>query len=319
MDLIGIDIGGTKCAVVSGDESCTVKRKIKIETTTKEQTLSRIYSAAASLGHADFIGISCGGPLDEERGVIKSPPNLPGWDDVHICEELSRVTGAGCAIKNDADACAIAEWQSGAGKGCDNMVFLTFGTGMGAGLILNGAPYRGKSGNAGEVGHIRLSSRGPVGYRKAGSFEGFCSGGGIKRQGQAEAEKMFSLGLPGPAYCPTPDDLPAVSAKLIAECARGGDRTAKLIFDRVGRRLGEGIAIIIYTLDPESVVIGGIYPRCADLLGDKIAEYVKKEALPGAAEGCRILPSYYKDSIGDVAALSVALYEAKKRGFSVKV
>ena len=116
MDLIGIDIGGTKCAVVSGDESCTVKRKIKIETTTKEQTLSRIYSAAASLGHADFIGISCGGPLDEERGVIKSPPNLPGWDDVHICEELSRVTGAGKVMRRLTDLISGASPQMRTGS-----------------------------------------------------------------------------------------------------------------------------------------------------------------------------------------------------------
>ena len=313
MKLIGIDIGGTKCAVVSGDENCRVFRKTTIETGGCRETLEKIYAAVVAEGRADHIGISCGGPLDEKNGVIKSPPNLPGWDDVHICDEIRELTGTDCTIRNDADACAIAEWRSGAGKGCGSMVFLTFGTGMGAGLILNGAPYHGKSGNAGEVGHIRLAKSGPVGYHKAGSFEGFCSGGGIKRQGAAEAEKLFSRGMPGPLYCPDPSGMPEISAKSVAQAARAGDATAKMIFDRVGTRLGEGIAVIIDMLDPEAVVIGGIYPRCRDLLDKNVAAAVKKEALPFSAKGCRILPSFYGESIGDAAALSVAAYAAAAR------
>lgn len=313
MRLIGIDIGGTKCSVVTGDENCAVFEKTKIETTDCRSTLDKIYAAVKSAGNADFIGISCGGPLDEAAGIIKSPPNLPGWDDVHICRELEELTGVGCAIKNDADACAVAEWQSGAGKGCRNMVFLTFGTGMGAGLILNGEPYHGKSGNAGEVGHIRLARTGPVGYHKAGSFEGFCSGGGIKQQGQEAARKLFSRGLPGPLYCRTEAELQSVSAKTVAEAARKGDAAAKRIFGNVGRRLGEGIAVIIDMLDPEAIVIGGIYPRCRDLLDGGISASVKKEALPFSSRGCRILPSYHGEAIGDAAALAVACYEARKR------
>src|SRR5690606_15592063 len=127
------------------------------------------------------IGISCGGPLDSRRGVILSPPNLPGWDRIPVVEVFQQAFKVPVALQNDANAGALAEWLWGAGRGSHNMIFLTFGTGMGAGLILNGQLYSGTNDLAGEVGHIRLAPDGPVGYGKAGSFEGFCSGGGIKQ------------------------------------------------------------------------------------------------------------------------------------------
>jgi glucokinase len=306
MKLIGIDIGGTKCAVVTGDGTGRVLSKTKIETKGYKETISRIFDAVKEAGAADAAGISCGGPLDEKNGVILSPPNLPGWDNVHICDMIKEKFGIKCAIKNDADACAVAEWKYGAGKGCDNMVFLTFGTGMGAGLIINGAPYSGANGNAGETGHIRLAASGPVGYRKAGSFEGFCSGGGIKQLGAAAAKKLFSKGLKGPLFCETEDRLPSVSAKSIAEAAYKGDKTALGIYKKTARYLGLGVSVLIDILNPDAVVIGGIYPRCEDLLRDGMMKAIEKEALSQSAASCRILPAHFKDDIGDVAALSVA-------------
>ena len=109
--------------------------------------------------------------------MIYSPPNLPGWDSVPISKIFSDEFGVDVAIQNDANACALAEWLMGSGKGTSNMIFLTFGTGMGAGLILNGRLYSGTNDLGGEVGHIRLEKTGPIGFGKAGSFEGFCSGG----------------------------------------------------------------------------------------------------------------------------------------------
>ena len=110
------------------------------------------------------VGISCGGPLDSKKGLILSPPNLPGWDNVPVTKLLSEALQVPAFLQNDADACAIAEWRFGAGQGCENMVFLTFGTGLGAGLILNGKLYQGASGMAGEVGHLRLFDNGHIGY-----------------------------------------------------------------------------------------------------------------------------------------------------------
>ena len=150
-----------------------------------EEVLNRIISCVKELLNENgscrlsAAGISCGGPLDIEKGLILSPPNLPGWDKVPIVKYFQNRLGVKTSLLNDANACALAEWRYGAGKGCRNMIFLTFGTGIGAGLILNGRLYSGASGMAGEIGHIRMEKTGPLGYGKKGSLEGFCSGGGI--------------------------------------------------------------------------------------------------------------------------------------------
>ena len=191
--LAGVDIGGTKCAVTLGlpeSGGIVIKDKLRFPTTDVEGTIRDIKSALREvmerngLGSEGIsaIGISCGGPLDSRTGVIMSPPNLPGWDNIPIVRILSEEFEVPAAVHNDANACALAEWLFGAGKGTRNMVFMTFGTGLGAGLILDGKLYTGTNDNAGELGHIRLEGFGPVGYGKAGSFEGFCSGSGIACQ-----------------------------------------------------------------------------------------------------------------------------------------
>ena len=149
---IGLDIGGTKCAVVIGDKDFNVHRKVKFETRTERgyvEILDEFHQRIEELflefpkENLKRIGISCGGPLDSKEGVIYSPPNLPGWDNVPIVEIFSKKYGVPTAIQNDANACALAEWLMGAGKGTQNMIFLTFGTGMGSGLIINGRLYAG--------------------------------------------------------------------------------------------------------------------------------------------------------------------------------
>jgi glucokinase len=160
---IGLDVGGTKCSVVIGDKTFSIKKKIVFETRTErgyKEILLDLKNNVRSL-LSEFsgfnlkrIGISCGGPLDSKKGIIYSPPNLPGWDNVPVTKIFSDEFGVETALQNDANACALAEWLMGAGRGTSNMVFLTFGTGMGGGLILNGRLYSGTNDLGGEVGHI---------------------------------------------------------------------------------------------------------------------------------------------------------------------
>lgn len=191
---IGIDIGGTKCAVVSSADGQTVREKIRFATEDKENTLKRILEAVTALGPPQAIGVSCGGPLDEKGGIILSPPNLPDWDRVEIVKMLKERFSVPVRLRNDANACALAEWRFGAGQGCENMIFLTCGTGFGGGLILNGKLYAGATGNAGEIGHVRLADHGPAGYGKIGSAEGFCSGTGIREMGRTLALEALQRG-----------------------------------------------------------------------------------------------------------------------------
>lgn len=309
--MIGLDIGGTKCAVSVGEvcgERLVIQDKRVIPTDTSSapyEMLARMCDAARELtDDMSRIGISCGGPLDISGGRILSPPNLPGWDDVRVVDFVKQRLGGRVTLRNDADACALAEWRYGAGRGCDSMVFLTFGTGLGAGLILGGRLWQGAHGMAGEVGHIRLATKGPEGYRKKGSFEGFCSGAGIARQARLEAARRLSEGNPL-WYCRSEQELSALDTRLLAEQARGGDPTACRIFERVGRRLGGGLAILADMLDPEVIVIGSVFVRCEDLLRPAMERVFAREAL--APERCRILPAALGESIGDMAALCVAL------------
>ncbi len=305
MQVTGIDIGGTKCAVLTGCES-GIKRKIRFETTTYEETLARIFDAIDELGVGECIGISCGGPLDSDRGVIMSPPNLPGWNDVHIVEMMRERYHVPTFLCNDANACALAEWKFGAGKGAKNMVFLTFGTGMGAGLILDGKLYTGTCGLAGEVGHMRMREEGPIGFGKAGSFEGFCSGGGIARSGIAIIRRKLQEGISLP-YCRCEDDLNNINARVLAEYALQGEPVACEVYRVCGEMLGRGLAIIIDIINPEIVVIGSIFERSEGLLREHMERTLREEAIMQSLEVCRIVPAVLRDSIGDYAAITVAI------------
>ena len=157
----GLDIGGTKCAVSVGnvtDTDITILHREEFPTAGKSwQEVLAIYvdkiQALSETYEIDNIGVSCGGPLDSTEGIIQSPPNLPGWDDVPIVQYLMDAFNVPVHVQNDANASALAEAKYGAGRGARNVVFMTFGTGLGAGLVLDGKLYSGTNDNAGECHH----------------------------------------------------------------------------------------------------------------------------------------------------------------------
>jgi glucokinase len=314
----GIDIGGTKCAVVigraSGDQVEVLGKKMYPTPPTPEAAIESFLYNMESLmeeyGVQDLnaIGISCGSPLDSRKGLILSPPNLPHWDHVDVVSAIRDKFKAPVGLQNDANACALAEWKWGAGRGSRNMIFLTFGTGMGAGLILDGKLYTGTNDMAGEVGHMRLEHDGPVGYGKIGSFEGFCSGGGIAGLAKGIARQRILDGGT-PLFCPTLDNLSEVTAKTVGEAAGLGDPTALEIYQLVGNKLGKGLALLVDILNPERIVIGSIYSRQRSLLEPIALEELTKEALSGSLAVCDIVPAELGDTVGDLASLSVAMNE----------
>lgn len=314
MDIVGIDIGGTKCSITLADSAGCFRQKQHFLTTDCKSTLNEIFKKIESIlntreeAHSNIIfGISCGGPLDEPAGLILSPPNLPGWDNININNEITSRFGGKAFLMNDANAGALAEWKFGAAKNCQNVIFLTYGTGMGAGLILNNQLYSGACGMAGEVGHVRLAPTGPVGYGKAGSFEGLCSGGGIAQMGKEAAGK-----LDGKAPF-NKQGIESISAKDIAEAARAGDGTAIEILQYSAKCAGMGLAVLIDILNPDVIVLGSFYSRCRDLLESGILDVVHKEALPQSVKACRIVPSGLGEQIGDYAAISIPIYYSENK------
>jgi glucokinase len=325
MNLIGIDIGGTKCAVLLGllKDDGNIEVLDKIQYVTADFPVPAKMLPQMQIGIAEMvkkqklmtsdiasIGISCGGPLDSKKGVVLSPPNLPGWDEVHIVEFFENQFSISTAIQNDANACALAEWKFGAGRGTQNMIFLTFGTGLGAGLILDGKLYSGTNDNAGEIGHIRLENFGPVGYGKAGSFEGFCSGSGIAQLARMRAMEKFQMGE-RVSYCKGVQDLDLITAQKVAEAANNGDPLALGIFDTCGNYLGKGLSVLIDILNPECIVLGSIFVRSKHLLISSLEKSLEMESLPLARNVCRILPAELDEQIGDIASLSVAANNIK--------
>ena len=313
--LLGIDIGGTKCAVIFGidtDGVISIADKVRFDTTDVQTTIGRILSelkgmcARHSLDASNTrgIGISCGGPLDSRKGLVMSPPNLPGWDNIPIVKLVEDATGIPASLQNDANACALAEWKYGAGRGTRNMVFLTFGTGLGAGLVLDGRLYSGTNDNAGELGHIRLSEFGPVGYGKAGSVEGFASGGGIAQLAASAVKEKLMMGQKV-AWCPD-GDLSAITARTVAEAAKAGDELAESVYRTSATYLGRALAMVIDMLNPEVIAIGSIFVRAEELIRPFMQAAIERDALPGAAAVCKVKPAELGESIGDIAALSLA-------------
>jgi glucokinase len=300
MKVIGTDIGGTKVSVCLG-ESCgsnagaaAILARSRFPTASfpgPAATLAEIGRRARALmaetgttiGEIARIGISCAGPLDSSRGVVLSPPNMPGWDTVPVCEILQRelgdhATAPPARLENDANAAALAEWQFGAGRGTRHMVFLTCSTGMGGGLILDGRLYRGRRDLAGEVGHLRLTKDGPKLYDKTGSFEAWASGAGLALQTGRSVEEL-------------------------ARAARAGDAGALAAITHAGEMLGRGIAILCDVLNPELVVCGTLAVHLGDLYLAPARRVVAAETL----DPCPIVPAELTEDLPERAALAVAL------------
>jgi len=313
----GVDIGGTKTAVVLSSEPPSVLCRTEFPTLPErgpERALSSILRAihksmsgqGLDRDGLTAIGVSCGGPLNSTTGRIQAPPNLSTWVDVPITSIMEKEFGAPCRLENDANAGAVAEHKFGAGKGTRNMVFLTMGTGLGAGIIVDGRLYRGTNDAAGEIGHVRLTRTGPVGYHKAGSVEGWASGGGLARVATAavasarrRGEKSLLTGCLARNH--------TLTARDVAEAARAGDALAKRLIRGTGRRLGEALAILVDILNPERIVIGGLAMRLGDDLLMPARAVLNREALSSSASVCSIVPAALGEQIGDLAALCVAI------------
>jgi glucokinase len=316
--LLGFDIGGTKCAVILGavneNGSLQIIHKEVLPTSKPAYNMiESLFSTAESIlqqsgittTDLQGIGISCGGPLNSKKGVILSPPNLPGWDNIPIVQLTKERFGKNVILQNDANACAVAEWKYGAGKGYNNIIFLTFGTGMGAGLILDGRLYSGTTDLAGEVGHLRLAEMGPVGFGKMGSFEGLCSGGGIAQLAQLKVRAKLQMGEQV-SFCNSMDELPNLTARIVAEAAYRGDVVAIDIYRACGFYLGRGLSLLIDILNPEVIILGSIYGRAKDLIESYMMQVIKEEAIYDSYNACKIVPAGLSENIGDMAALSLA-------------
>jgi glucokinase len=302
--ILGLDIGGTKTAVVLGSQRGEIQWRMQFPTRPErgfkivfgELTTHMATALRSAQKTVAAISVSIGGPLDVLKGVIKSPPNLPGWTNVPLKKMLAERFTLPVYVEHDGNAGALAEFYFGAGKGFRNIIFITMGTGFGAGLILNGQLYRGASDTAGEIGHIRIAEDGPLCYGKAGSLEGYGSGTGIAKLAQMMYPEIWHE---------------SSTVIEVYNAYKDGSNEARAVFERAGFYLGRGLAILADTLNPERIILGGIGMRLGDVLLAPAKRVFYEEALPQAAEACKIVPAQLGEAIGDIASLCAAFDQGK--------
>lgn len=298
--ILGLDIGGTKTALVLGTLNAEVLARDEFPTPSSVdfETAMPIICAAidafcqqlilSGLQPPQTLSISVGGPLNIEAGILYSPPHLAAWGQAPLKQYLHERFNLPIFVEHDGNAGALAEYYFGAGRGTRNMVFLTMGTGLGAGLILNGAIYHGATDSAGEVGHIRLSETGPTEYGKVGSWEAFACGAGIVKLGYLRNPRAFP---------------PTTTTADIVGRALAGDPAALDLIHEVGLWLGKGLAILVDLLNPEVIIIGTLGVVLGDLVLAPAREVLAKEALPISHRACKILPAQLGSSLMDVGCL----------------
>lgn len=301
--ILGLDIGGTKTALVLGTLNAEVVARDEILTpanvgfeaamlsicTAIDEFLKQLNDFGCQMPQA--ISISVGGPLNIEEGILYSPPHLAAWGKAPLKQYLHKRFNLPVFVEHDGNAGALAEYYFGAGRGARTLIFLTMGTGLGAGLILNGAIFHGATDSAGEVGHIRLSEEGPTEYGKVGSWEAFACGAGIVKLARLRTPQEFP---------------PGTTTSDIIQRVLAGDPPALELIHEVGIWMGKGLAILVDLLNPEVIIIGTLGILLGDLILAPAREVLEKEALPISNQACRILPAQLGSSLMDVGCLMAA-------------
>ena len=307
--VLGLDVGGTKTACVEGMLDGHILQRIEMPTRANEPfcgtfreivgNLKSLMSAASLQGRSiAAISVSIGGPLKIGEGVLIDPPHLPGWHGVALKAQLMQAfPGIPVHVEHDGNAGALAEFHFGVGKGrrdLQHLIFLTFGTGIGAGFIVNGRILRGASDTAGEIGHWRLAEDGPLAFGKRGCWESFASGAGLVHL----AAQMF----PARWNRETP-------IRDLVEAMLSDDREAMEVAAVAGHWMGRGLALLIDALNPQIIVFGSLGVVLGERILGPARKVIAEEALPQAAAACELLPSALGSSIGDIASLMAAITE----------
>jgi glucokinase len=280
--VIGVDVGGTKVAAGLVDSLgkilCQVRRPM-VADQGAEAGLASVIEAIKALSEPDQgrracfrgIGICSPGPLDPKTGIVINPPNLPCWREFPLADEVAQIYKVPVKVDNDANAAGLAEARWGAGRGYGNILYATIGTGIGTGIVLDGRIYHGRTGAAGEGGHISIDYRGPLcGCGKLGCIEAFAAGPAIAKRARAKLRE--SGGTKSKMLELAAGDIEAVTSEMVGRAYVQGDALAEEILRETVEFLALWLGNIIDLLDPEAMILGGgvasmLNPFLEDLKG----------------------------------------------------
>lgn len=281
--LVGVDLGGTTTKLAFLNQNGDILQKWEIETDVSEKgknittnIATAISEKLKEMGEIEerLLGIGMGapGPVDGETGVIYEAINL-GWTNYPLRDLLAEATGLPVVVDNDANMAALGEMWKGAGNGARDLVCVTLGTGVGGGVIANGAIVQGVSGAAGEFGHVIVELEGGATCNCGlnGCLETVASATGIVRLAMRELDANGDSHL---AYILRQNG--HITAKDVADCAKQGDNYAQSVFDRVSFYLGYVLANVANTLNPEKIVIGGGVSKAGDILLNNVRKYFQQ-------------------------------------------
>ncbi len=306
---IGIDVGGTNVKIALVDENGKIIYSNSVPTYAQmgyEYTVNNIKQAIKDLmketntqsTDIQGIGFDFPGQVDCKTGVVKLAPNIPGWVNVPIAQMIEEEFNIPTRIDNDVRCAALGEMKFGAGRGCENFICITVGTGIGSGLVVNGKLVRGAANAAGEIGHIKLQMKdGPIcGCGDTGCLEAFASGPSIVAMAQeylkgGKSTKFREMAADG-----------EITPYIVAKAAEAGDPVARRIFAIVGEYIGLGLTSVINLLNPERVIIGGGVAEAGELLLEPIRKTIKERAMVVAGQSVEIVPAELGNSAGVIGA-----------------
>ncbi|MGC8846538.1 MAG: ROK family protein, partial [Candidatus Hydrogenedens sp.] len=258
------------------------------------------------------VGIGTPGPMNWQTGIVYSPPNLPGWHNVPLADEMRKRLNVPCYIENDANAACFGEYWLGAGQGCDCIAVLTLGTGVGGGIVVFKKLLRGIDGTAGELGHLKVQRDGRLcGCGSKGCLEAYASVTGMVRTAQEEIEKGKKTILTEICH----NNIHTITGKMIFQAVEKGDALAREVFHETAVWLGLGIASIVNMLNPERVILCGGMISAGNVLFNPVRETVMKNAFEVPAKRCEIVPAGLGEDSGVIGCAGCALtryYEEHK-------
>ncbi len=314
---LAVDLGGTKIiAALISSKGEMVDRDYSLTLAGEGlgSVIGRIFSAVdrlcrrsnMSLSQLSAISIAAAGVIDMKKGIITKSPNLPGWIDIPLRDRIEDKYKVSTFLINDANAAALGEHRFGAGKGANNLVLLTLGTGIGGGIIINGDLYFGSSGGAGEIGHMAIDVNGPrCNCGHIGCLEMLASGKAVAR----EAIRRISGGEKSCLAEMVEGRIENITAREVSLAAQEGDSLALKVIAKAAEYLGAAMVNLVNIFNPEIIVVGGGMSNMGDLLLEPVRQIVKERAFKLSAQAVRIVPAQLGEDAGVFGAAIFAFQQ----------